>query len=88
MTFDELNPPQVTNNQSIRPRPYSSIPAMNVLSWFAEDKYTTPIGSTSLTAQAGARLSTIFIDRTQARRGNMTTVEPRIKHQLQYIESV
>ncbi len=78
MTFDELNPPQVTNNQSIRPRPYSSIPAMNVLSWFAEDKYTTPIGSTSLTAQAGARLSTIFIDRTQARRGNMTTVEPRI----------
>ncbi|MDE6794954.1 MAG: TonB-dependent receptor [Muribaculaceae bacterium] len=78
MTFDEKRPPQVTNNQSIRPRPFKSIPAMNVLSWFLEDKYTTPIGSTSLTAQGGARLSTIFLDKKQAHRGNMTTVEPRI----------
>lgn len=78
MTFDEMLPPQITNNQSIRPRPFRSIPAMNVLAWFLEDKYTTPIGSTSLTAQAGARLSTIFVDREQAHRGNMTTVEPRV----------
>lgn len=78
MTFDENRPPQITNNQSIRPRPFRSIPAMNVLAWFIEDKYTTPIGTTSLTAQAGARLSTIFIDRELAHRGNMTSVEPRI----------
>ncbi len=78
MTFDENRPPQITNNQSIRPRPFRSIPAMNVFSWFIEDKYTTPIGTTSLTAQAGARMSTIFVDREQAHRGNMTTVEPRI----------
>lgn len=78
MTFDEKQPPQVTNNQSIRPRPYNSIPAMNVMSWFLEDKYATPIGSTSLTVQAGARLSTIFVDKQQAHRGNMTTLEPRV----------
>lgn len=78
MTFDQTRPPQITNNQSIRPRAFSSIPAMNVLAWFVEDKYTTPIGTTSLTAQAGARLSTTFIDRVQALRGNMTGVEPRV----------
>lgn len=78
MTFDETRPPQITNNQSIRPRPFRSVPAMNVLAWFVEDKYTLPIGTTSLTAQAGARLSTLFIDRRQALRGNMTSLEPRI----------
>ncbi len=77
MRFDEKNPPQVTNNQSLRPRPFKSIPAMNVLSFFLEDKFTTPIGTTSLTAQAGARLSNIFLDEKKAHRGNMTTVEPR-----------
>lgn len=78
MTFDESRPPQITNNQSIRPRAYKDIPAMNVLSWFLEDKFTSPIGTTSLTAQAGARLSTIFLNKEQAKRGNMTSVEPRI----------
>lgn len=78
MTFDEKFPPQVTNNQSIRPRPYNSIPAMNVLSWFLEDKITLPIGSTMLNMQPGVRLSTIFINKELAKRGNMTTVEPRI----------
>lgn len=78
MSFDEQRPPQVTNNQSIRPRPYKDIPAMNVLSWFVEDKLTLPIASTTLNLQAGVRLSTIFIDKEIARRGNMTTVEPRV----------
>lgn len=78
MRFDEKNPPQVTNNQSLRPRPFNSIPAMNVLSFFLEDKVTTPIGSTSLTAQAGARFSHIFLDKEKAKRGDMTTVEPRL----------
>ncbi|MDE5886948.1 MAG: TonB-dependent receptor [Muribaculaceae bacterium] len=78
MTFDEKHPPQITNNQSIRPRPFNSIPAMNVISAFLEDKVTTPIGTTSLTAQAGARLSHIFLDDEQAKRGDMTTVEPRL----------
>ncbi len=78
MSFDEKHPPQVSNSQSLRPRAFNSIPAMNVMSWFLEDKFSTPIGTTSFTAQAGARLSTIFIDKKQAGRGNMTTVEPRI----------
>ena len=78
MTFDEKHPPQVINNQSLRPRPFNTIPAMNVLSAFLEDKFTTPIGTTSLTAQAGARLSHIFLDESKAKRGDMTTVEPRL----------
>lgn len=78
MTFDEKQPPQITNNQSIRPRPYNDIPAMNVMSWFFEDKYTQPIGTSTLHLQAGVRLSTLFVDKKLAHRGNITTVEPRV----------
>ncbi|MCM1080702.1 MAG: carboxypeptidase-like regulatory domain-containing protein [Muribaculum sp.] len=78
MTFDEKQPPQVTNNQSIRPRPFSDIPAMNVFSWFLEDKYTQPLGTTLLNVQAGVRMSTLFVDKELAHRGNITTLEPRV----------
>lgn len=78
LTFDMHHPPQVTNNQSLRPRPYKDIPAMNQLAWFVEDKYSQPLGTTTLALQAGLRLSTLFVDRAQAHRGSITTAEPRV----------
>lgn len=38
-----------------RPRAYKDIPALNVLSFYLEDNFSVPIGSTSLEAQLGVR---------------------------------
>lgn len=77
LTFDPRYPPMVTNNQTVRPRAYKDIPAMNVVSLFLEDKIQLPIASTKLTLQPGIRMSSIFIDK-MAQRDNILTVEPRI----------
>ncbi len=77
LIFNPLYPPQVINNQTVRPRPYNIIPAMNVFSVFLEDKLQVPIMTTNLTVQAGIRMSDIFIDK-MANRDDMLTVEPRV----------
>jgi len=76
LTFDPLYPPTVNENQSVRPRAFKSIPAMNQLSSFIEDKTKIPIGTTTLIAQAGIRFTTLFIDK-QANRDNIFMKEPR-----------
>lgn len=78
LQFDPLTPPDVVGNQSVRTRPFKSIPAMNQLTVFIEDRYQTPIGQTLLTLQAGARLTGLFVDQSQAHRGNLLMADPRI----------
>lgn len=77
LEFDPLYPPSITGNQSVRTRSYKSIPAMNQLSAFVEDRFTIPVRKTSLVLQAGVRFNELFIDEKQAHRGNIFTVDPR-----------
>lgn len=45
-----------------RPEPFSDIPFLNKVSLFVEDKATLPLGSTSLTLQAGGRFTYMATD--------------------------
>lgn len=77
LIFDPRYPPQITNNQAVRPRPYNDVPASSVVSAFIEDKVQIPINSTKLTMQGGVRMSNMFIDAI-ANRNDILTVEPRL----------
>ena len=77
MMFDPKLPPVVNDIQSIRPRSFKSVPAINTLSFFIEDKAQLPIRKTTLTLQGGVRLSNLFIDKSAGRK-DMFMVEPRI----------
>lgn len=78
MTFNPLLPPIVTDVHAIRPRSYESIPGMGQFTAFAENKWHQPVGTTSFTLQAGARFTNQFIDKAQALRGDIFTVDPRV----------
>lgn len=82
LVFDPLYPPEVTGNQSVRTRSFKSIPAMKQLAFFVEDKLNLSIGKTMLTLQAGVRMTNIFIDKSQANRGNIFMIEPRISQEF------
>lgn len=84
LTFDPLLPPSVNGIQSVRPRAFKSIPAMNQASYFLEDKLQVPLGNTLLKAQAGVRLSTLFISE-EAHRSNMLLTDPRINLEYQIL---
>lgn len=75
--FDINYPPQSTNSQSLRPRSFRDIPALNNLAFFIEDKLNLGLGSTRLSVQAGIRFSNLFLD-NQARQNNIFMTEPRI----------
>lgn len=45
-----------------RDRDYSQYPAMHNLSFYAEERLTIPIGSTSLTLLPGLRIESLFVD--------------------------
>lgn len=77
LVFDPYSPPVINDLSTVRPRPYTDIPAMNTLSGFFEDKTIFPIGSTSMTLQAGVRASNLFIDRSYLNRSDIFTVDPR-----------
>ncbi|MBO7114006.1 MAG: carboxypeptidase-like regulatory domain-containing protein [Bacteroidaceae bacterium] len=78
LEYDPAKPPFVRNIQTVRPRPYSDIPAMKTLSGYIENKTIMPIGGTDLTTQIGVRASDLFIDRDYLDRSDMITVDPRI----------
>ena len=78
LEYDPTKPPFVRNIQTVRPRPYSDIPAMKTLSGYIENKTIMPIGGTDLTTQIGVRASNLFIDRDYLDRSDMITVDPRI----------
>lgn len=84
LTFDPMLPPSVNGIQSVRPRAFKDIPAINQVSYFLEDKLQLPIGNTMLKAQAGVRLSTLFISET-AHRDNMFLADPRINLEYQIL---
>lgn len=77
LVFDPLLPPEVAGNQSVRTRSFKSIPAMNQLSFFLEDRFQIPIKKTILTLQAGMRMTELFVDKAQAGRDNIFMIEPR-----------
>ena len=85
LTYKDGLPPSTGSGQATRPRSFKSIPMMNNLSIFLEDKAVLRMKSTLLTLQAGVRTSTLFVDENQAKRGNITTIEPRINIDYQIL---
>ena len=78
LVFDPTQPPVINDIETVRPRAYTDIPAMNTLSGFIENKTIAPIGTTSLTTQVGVRAARQSIDRNYLDRDAITTVDPRI----------
>lgn len=78
MLFNPLTPPFVNDVHAIRPRSYESIPGMGQFTGFLESKWHQPIGTTSFTLQAGARITNQFINNNKAHRGDICTIDPRI----------
>lgn len=87
LEFDPKTPPFVRNVQTVRPRPYTDIPAMQTASAFIENKTIMPIGKTSLTAQIGIRANRLFIDRKYLDRSDMNTFEPRFNLEWSFLNS-
>jgi hypothetical protein len=85
LVYDINYPPTQGEGQSVRPRSYKSVPSMNTLSLFLEDKTEYSIGKTLLTIQPGVRISRLFIDKNQALRGDITVVDPRINVSYQFL---
>ena len=84
--FDQNLPP-VTEVQTIRPRAYKDIPAMKTISAFIENKTVMPIGTTSLTFQAGVRTNHLFIDKSYLDRNDIVTVDPRVNLEYSILNS-
>lgn len=84
--FDKDLPP-VTEVQTIRPRAYKDIPAMKTVSGFLENKTVMPLGTTSLTLQAGVRANHLFIDRAFLDRNDYVTVDPRVNIEYSLLNS-
>lgn len=78
LVFDVNQPPVINDVQTVRPRAYTDIPAMNVASAFLEAKTIMPIGPTSLELQAGLRAGRLFIDRSYLNAEDMVSIDPRI----------
>ena len=85
MMYDENLPPIQGDGQSVRPRSYKSIPSMSTLSAFVENHTEYALGTTVLTVQPGVRLSRLFIDRSQALRGDMNAVDPRVNMTYKFL---
>ncbi|MDD4660355.1 MAG: TonB-dependent receptor plug domain-containing protein [Massilibacteroides sp.] len=85
LSFDPLYPPVINSVQTIRPRSYKSIPAMNLFSFFIEDKLQMPIQKTQLTLMGGVRLSHFEIDKS-ARKDDIFKVEPRINVEYRILD--
>ena len=85
MMYDQSLPPVQGEGQSVRPRTYKELPALSTLSVFAEGHGEYHLGSTILSLQPGVRVSRLFIDRNQALRGDITTVDPRVNATYQFL---
>jgi len=87
MVYDHSLPPLQGEGQSVRPRSYKDLPSMSTLSLFAENHTQYAIGTTVLQIQPGVRVSRLFIDRAQALRGDITTIDPRVNATFQFLTS-
>ena len=84
MLFNDATPPSSGDGQGARPRSYKSIPEMHTMSYFLENSTEVSFAGTTLNLQAGVRVNTLFIDEL-AKRGNMTTIDPRINMSYQFL---
>jgi len=60
--FDPTRPPRQNYGVGERPRPYSSIPALQQLSYYVENKLTGQLGTRAYIIQAGFRLDNVQPD--------------------------
>lgn len=85
LVFDPMAPPSQGDGQSLRPRSYASIPAMNTIAGFFENQTELNLHPTVLNLQAGVRVSRLFVDSEEALRGDIITVDPRVNVSWQFL---
>lgn len=85
LVFDPSTPPSQGDGQSVRPRSYASVPAMNTLAGFFENQTELNLHPTILTLQAGVRVSRLFVDMKEALRGDIITADPRVNLSWQFL---
>lgn len=78
------SPPLAPNGY--RPRPYTDIPYMHNLAFYAEETLTLPLGSMSLQLMAGLRAEKTFIKNSQY--DNTQSLSPRLNLKLRISEAV
>ena len=79
LEFDLAAPPQAQGEQTLRPRAYKDIPALQTLSAFLEDRLSVRLAGRPLQVSAGVRLSNLFLDsRKSGGRSNLFVAEPRV----------
>ncbi|MBR6269577.1 MAG: TonB-dependent receptor [Bacteroidales bacterium] len=66
LTYDEENPPQAQSSHTLRPRAYSDIPGLSSVSAFISDRTSFSIGSHKAMAEAGVRVSKLFLDSSKS----------------------
>lgn len=83
LTYDVNNPPQASSAQTLRPRSYKDIPALNTLSAFLSDRLNANFGTHRLQVEAGVRLSNLFLNKDKSGgKGNFFVAEPRVNASL------
>jgi putative septum site-determining protein minC len=87
LVFNMANPPQSISTQTLRPRSHKDISPLSSLSAFAEDNLSLKVGSGRLQAMYGMRISTLFINKEQAKRSSITVFEPRINAEYTFLTS-
>jgi len=79
LVFSMEAPPQSSGAQTLRPRAFSDIPALQNLSFFAEDRLHTAVAGRPLQATAGVRMSRLFLNAAKSGgRHGIFVAEPRI----------
>lgn len=83
LIYDFNDPPQRTGYSTLRPRAFRDIPAIYTLSAFASDRSKVYFGTMNLSAEAGVRLSRLFLNKDKSGgRSGMTVAEPRVNAAL------
>lgn len=85
LKFDLNLPPKAGEAQSYRPRKFKDIPALQNLSWFANDVSSFNIGKTNLQFDAGVRLTNLFLDKDKAKRSSVFVAEPRVNTEFTFL---
>lgn len=86
LVYNESSPPSL--NQPTRPRSNKSIPALNNLSFFIEDRTEANIGTMKFIAQGGVRFSKLFLKSTEhVNRNDIFTVEPRVNMEFNILNT-
>ncbi len=83
LTYDEANPPQAQSAHRLRPRANKDVPALQTLSAFLSDHTSLTLGTVKAQAEAGVRVSNLFLDSDKSGGNNgFFVAEPRINLSL------